>query len=212
METALAHNFQEALLGGDRQIATDVLSRAVGNPPSMDALEKIVVTALDNIGASWERGEAALSQVYMSGRICEELMSPYFPHTDDAPLSQSRLAIAVLNDHHLLGKRIVLSFLKASGLPVQDWGTCTEDRLVDRTLESGVDILLISALMLPSALKVGPVGKRLRENGFTGKIIVGGAPFRIDPSLVEEVGADATADNAMECVKMVKRMLQEVPA
>ena len=176
----------------------------------MTALEELVVTALDNIGSSWEKGEAALSQVYMGGRICEDLMSPYFPQSQTTSAAPPNVAIAVLNDHHLLGKRIVLSFLKASGIPVLDWGSCSEDQLIERTLESRVQVLLISTLMLPSALKIGPVRERLRNSGFTGRIIVGGAPFRIDPTLAAEVGADATADNAMDCVKLVKRMLQEV--
>ena len=210
MTTHHAHDFQEALLRGDRQAAATVLSMVVGDPPAMSALEELVVTALDTIGSSWEQGQAALSKVYISTRICEDLMSPYFPQSPGASAAAPEVAIAVLNDHHLLGKRIVLSFLKASGVPVQDWGSCSEDQLVGRTLESRVRVLLISTLMLPSALKIRTVRERLRSNGFNGKIIVGGAPFRIDPTLVEEVGADATADNAMDCVKLVKRMLQEV--
>lgn len=212
MESRSAQNFQEALLQGDKGSAAEILSRTVGDPPSMPELEQLVVTALDNIGTSWETGEAALSQVYMSGRICEDLLAPYFPQRSTEPQSPPRVAIAVLNDHHLLGKRIILSFLKASGIPVLDWGSCSEEQLVTRTLENRVRILLVSTLMLPSALRIGPARKRLRESGFTGKLIVGGAPFRIDPSLVREVGADATADNAMECVNLVKRFLQETSA
>ena len=37
-------------------------------------MEKLVVPALERIGAGWEQGRVALSQVYMSGRICEELV------------------------------------------------------------------------------------------------------------------------------------------
>jgi methanogenic corrinoid protein MtbC1 len=203
-------NFREALLRGDKGSASEILSHAIGGSTSLDVLETFVVAALEDIGNSWEKGEAALSQIYISGRICEDLMAAYLIESGTVSQSNPRAAIAVLNDHHLLGKRIILAFLKASGVSVLDWGSCSEDQLVQRTLESRVDILLISTLMLPSALRIGSVRKRLRENGFTGKIIVGGAPFRIDPSLVAEVGADATAANAMECVRMVKHMLQEL--
>ena len=40
-----------------------------------DVVEELLVPALDRIGASWEAGLTSLSQVYMAGRIVEELSS-----------------------------------------------------------------------------------------------------------------------------------------
>ena len=36
--------------------------------------EKVVAPALERIGDDWKAGDASLSQVYMSGRICEKLV------------------------------------------------------------------------------------------------------------------------------------------
>lgn len=38
-----------------------------------------MVPALDRIGTGWENGTIALSQVYMSGRICEEVVDDLLP-------------------------------------------------------------------------------------------------------------------------------------
>jgi len=72
-----------------------------------------------------------------------------------------------------------------------------------------IDILLISALMLPSALQVKEVARLLAERGLDVKIIVGGAPFRLDRALFREVGADAAAERASEVVAMIRQVSGE---
>ena len=40
----------------------------------IEAVEQLVIPALEQIGTCWYEGSVALSQVYMSGRFCEELI------------------------------------------------------------------------------------------------------------------------------------------
>ncbi len=63
---------------------------------------------LERIGNLWEKGHCALSQVYMSRRICEELVDALLGPAQSAwlfPPGAARLALAVLEDHHMLGKQ-----------------------------------------------------------------------------------------------------------
>lgn len=80
----------------------------------------------------------ALSQVYMSGRFCEELVEEVLPPSDPDRKHQPRSAIAVLNDFHLLGKRIVYAMLRASGFELFDYGRLDVEGLVQRALEDRV--------------------------------------------------------------------------
>lgn len=166
-------------------------------------VESLVLPALERIGEGWEQGRVALSQVYMSGRICEELVDIILPPGEPARKNQPRMAVATLEDHHLLGKRIVYSALRASGFEVLDYGRMGVDELVDRVREDGVRILLVSTLMLPSALRVKDLRVRLKEAGLEVKIVVGGAPFRFDDQLWQEVEADAMGRNASEAVGII---------
>ncbi|MFW5855403.1 MAG: cobalamin-binding protein, partial [Thermodesulfobacteriota bacterium] len=71
--------------------------------------------------------------------------------------------------------------------------------------EDEVELLLISALMLPSALRVEKVKDLLDRFGSRTQIVVGGAPFRIDPQLGREVGADAVGNSAADAVAIIER-------
>ena len=57
--------------------------------------------------------------------------------------------------------------------------------------------------MLPSALQVREVRAGLWAAGANVRLIVGGAPFRLDAHLWQEVGADAMGRNAAEAVALV---------
>jgi len=207
---ALARELLEALLSVNRLAVKDVLTRPVAGLPPVARVEQLGVPALDAIGSGWEKGEYALSQVYMSGRICEEVVDLILPPTDITRRSQPKMAIATLDDYHLLGKRIVYSTLRASGIELLNYGRMEADELAQRVLQDQVEILLVSVLMLPSALKVRELRHRLERSGRRVRLAVGGAPFRFDRQLWHEVGADACGDTAAEAVNIVGKMIEEV--
>jgi hypothetical protein len=66
--------FNRALLDLDLLAARRILDTVGGGTLSARMLESLVVPALVRLGDAWERGDVALSQVYMSGRMCEHLI------------------------------------------------------------------------------------------------------------------------------------------
>lgn len=90
----------------------------------------------------------------------------------DCAAVAARLALAVLEDHHLLGKQIVRTVLRASGRPVLDYGRRTVDQAVSQVRDDRVDIVLISTLMLPSALRVREVVTQLRQESPQTRVVV----------------------------------------
>lgn len=177
----------------------------------MQAIEELMVPALIRLGEEWDHGEIALSQIYMSSRICEDIVERALPPMAAERKSHPRMAIAVLSDYHTLGKRIVLSVMRASGFEVIDYGRMDVAALVDRVLADEIEILLISVLMLPAALKVKAVRAALAARGARVKIAVGGAPFLFDQELWREVGADAIGRNAAEAVTIVRNWREAQP-
>jgi len=208
---ATALEFEQALLSLDRLAARNMLLESGGAETPFQLVEKLVVPALERIGAGWEQGRVALSQVYMSGRICEELVDTLLPADGLGRKNRPKMAIAVLQDYHLLGKRIVYSVLRSSGFELLDYGRVDADELVRRVRNDGVEVLLISVLMLPSALQVKDVRARLQAIGSEVKIVVGGAPFRLDDQLWKEVGADAMGREASEAIDILAKMTGDVP-
>ncbi|MBF0272467.1 MAG: cobalamin-dependent protein [Magnetococcales bacterium] len=202
----LLDQFRDALESFDRSRAEALFQQALAMDPPLDMVESLIVPTLERIGSDWESGCIALSQVYMSGRMCEDLVSRAFDaeHTE-MPEGQPRRAIVVLHDYHMLGKRIVYSILRASGFPLLDYGRLSVEELVERVIVDRVEELLISVLMLPSALKVREVRNALRTKGVAVRILVGGAPFLFDPDLWREVGADAMGRNAAEGIRILRQ-------
>lgn len=202
--------FRESLETLDRVSADSIFNRALTMHSPMQAIEQIVVPALEQIGNSWQEGNIALSQVYMSGRFCEELVEKVLPPSDPDRKHQPRSAIVVLSDYHMLGKRIVYSLMRASGFELFDYGRMDVDELLERAMSDRIRVLLISVLMLPSALKVREVCAKLKAAGAPIKVVVGGAPFLFDAQLWQEVGADAMGYSAADAVKIVDAWMGEM--
>ncbi|MEE9911515.1 MAG: cobalamin-dependent protein [Deltaproteobacteria bacterium] len=205
--TDLSEQFEKALLSLDRLTAKRLVTQAAGQLTPMELVDRVIVSALTSIGDSWERGDTALSQVYMSGRICEELVDGLLPPGDPQRKDQPPMAIAVLNDYHLLGKRIVYSVLRAGGFDLRDYGRVTVDEVIRKVQADQIRVLLISTLMLHSALNVRDVVAALKAKNLSVKIVVGGAPFRFDGQLWQEVNADAMGRSASDVPGIIRSLM-----
>lgn len=201
----LVNSLERELLGMNKSAAKKIISEAASKIPPIQAASEIVTMALDHIGLGWEEGKYSLSQVYISGLICEEavdeVLPPKAPERKDLP----KMAIGVFEDFHVLGKRIIYSSVRAGGYEITDLGNgLSKSQVVSMVKEQNIAILLLSTLMLPSALKLKELTDELRE--FPVKIIVGGAPFRFDENLWREVGAFATGRNPMEALQLITEL------
>lgn len=197
----------DALLSVDRLKVKEIFSQAqsVSNP--IERIETIIAPVLEWIGTEWEQGRLSLSQVYMSGRLCEEAIEQILPVSPTSQQYQPPMAIAVLEDYHALGKRIVYSMLRANGYTLKDYGRVSVDELVKNIARDQIEILLISVLMLPSALLVKTLRERIDQAGMKVKIVVGGAPFRFDEELWVDVGADACGKTASDALIILRQMI-----
>jgi methanogenic corrinoid protein MtbC1 len=193
IETTI-NQFEKALLNLDNTGAFEVVS-------------KIVIPALERIGNSWQNGNVALSQIYMSGKICESLIDELLPPTSENHKDQPKMAIAVLNDYHFLGKRIIYSHLRSAGFSLTDYGRKTVDELVENICNDDIEVILISTLMYPSALNIGQVKEKLDLEAPNVKMIVGGAPFIMDDQLWKTVGADAMGHDGGEAINWLNGIM-----
>jgi methanogenic corrinoid protein MtbC1 len=203
----LSEQFEQALLSIDRRAAKRLVMESVGQVTPMELVDHVIVAALKRIGEGWERGDFALSQVYMSGRICEELVDELLPPGNSQRKDQPAMAIAVLDDYHLLGKRIVYSVLRAGGFDLKDYGRVTVDEVIRKVQADQIRVLLISTLMLHSALRVQDVVAGLKAAHLDVKIVVGGAPFIFDTQLWREVKADAMGHSASDVTAIIRAIM-----
>lgn len=200
--------FEAALLESDRAGALQILQGF--EAPTLDSLaDGLLVPVLERLGAAWEDGRIALSQIYMAGRICESLVGEHLDAVAPSSLVRPRVGVAAMCDHHALGKRLVQSVLRSAGYAPFDYGQGIEaEELAWRARADGVQALLVSTLMLRAALQVRTLVRLLAEDGGPRlPVIVGGAPFRLDPELWREVGADAMGVSAVDGPRLISKLL-----
>ncbi len=203
----LSNELERALLTLDKDLAEKVILNAIKDSTPIDVASELVSLSLHNIGYLWEEGKLALSQVYMSGIICEEIIDKVLPPLSKTRKNQPKMAIGVFEDYHLLGKRIICSCLRASGIEVMDLGGgLTTDKIADIVRKEDIKILLLSVLMLTSALHIADLKQKLSDTDV--KKVVGGAPFRLDENLWKEVGADAYGKDSSEAIEIVNKLME----
>lgn len=199
---------EQAILSTN-QVKAEQLLLQLNEVSTQDFVEQVMVPAMQRIGNGWENGTVAISQVYMGAKICEKLIAKSSDPSGEFRQPQLHFAIAVLEDFHLLGKSIVYSAIRGIGYRIDDYGRVTVEQLVEKVAADSVDIILVSTLMLRSALRVKELRKSFDARGLQTKIIVGGAPFRFDQELWKEVGADATAVGTSELLPIIERLSGE---
>lgn len=147
----------------------------------------------------------------MSGVISEEVLNRILPENYWNSPTKSKIGTAVFLDCHNLGMKIVSSLVRSSGYPVADLGVGVNvERVMDFVGKEDIKILLISVLMLPSALAVKELTQKMAKSYPDVKVVVGGAPFRLDEELWKKVGAHAMGKNAGEIFEILSRLEKDL--
>lgn len=191
------------LLALDTVATLRELDAATARDDVFTVADTLVAPALEEIGRRWERGEAALSQVYMSARLCQRWIDKAPPPTAATP-TPTRVGVALLQDQHALGKQLVLMALQGAGFAPLDLGRGTAGELFARAQEHDLQVLMISVLMLSAALEVRSLRTLIDEAGSPLQLVVGGAPFRFDRELGERVGAHGVGQTSSDAIALAR--------
>lgn len=200
-------NLMDALLAVNRVTARNLIINEFNGSNAFELINGTIAPALEQIGAMWARGDVALSQDYMASKICEEIVESILPSDSPSRKDMPVIGITTLGDEHMLGRRVVCSFLKANGYNIHDYGDMGIEPVVKKVKEDGIEVLMISTLMLNFALMVKELRASFNDEKLNTKIVVGGAPFLFDPELWKEVGADAMAIDVTEAVYKINEVL-----
>ena len=199
----------DALLTLDYESVKLILLEGIKNPESQNFnSEELLIESQKKFGELWEQGEIALSQVYMAGKICEDVIEEISPNFKPKELYSETIYTVVLEDFHILGKKMLDSILRIAGFKLKDYGFgISAESLLEKLTQDNPRLLLISTLMLNSALRVKILAAEMTKLNLRTKIIVGGAPFNIDSDLWKKVGADGYAPTATKSIEVIKHLL-----
>jgi len=98
---------ERSLLLLDKEAAEKLLKEASAKGSAIEVASQIITATFKKIGDDWEDGSVALSQIYMSGVICEELIDKILPPNSAVRINQPKMAIGCIDSDksELVGNR-----------------------------------------------------------------------------------------------------------
>ncbi len=211
---ALAHQYLQALLRGDRNTAsTLVIDAAEKGIPVKDLYLHVFQRTQREVGRLWQSNEIGVAQEHYCTAATQLIMSRLYPWVFGGEKSGRILvATCVSGDLHELGVRMVADFFEMEGWDTVYLGANTPTAsIVEMARDRRPSALAISATIayhIPEvAALVSAIRKAIPDGG--PKVLVGGYPFNLDPDLWRKVGADGHARDAEEAISVAARLVGE---
>lgn len=174
-----------------------------------------LMSGADEVGKRFERFEYFLPELMLAGRALKSAMEIVKPvllekYADAADQARGKVVAAtVQTDIHDIGKNIVSSMLTAAGFEVTDMGVDVPIKsIIDKAEETGADIICLSALLTTSMPFMKDLIQLLEARNLREKyiVLVGGAS--VTDTWARAIGADGTAKNAADAVKLARDKVQ----
>jgi corrinoid protein of di/trimethylamine methyltransferase len=204
----------EAIQSFEEEKVLNAVKKALslGVDPS-EIIEKGIAKGLRIVGDKYERGELFLMHLVAAAepaqKAVKELLEPEIKKKAGERKSLGKVVIGtVQGDIHDIGKNIVAAMLFAAGFDVIDLGKdVPAEEFAKKAKEVGANIVGASALLSTTLPVQKEIIEALKAMGIRDKVktIFGGAPCT--PEWVEEIGGDGYAENAIEAVKVAKRLI-----
>jgi methanogenic corrinoid protein MtbC1 len=202
----------EYILNGDRHEAIELLEKQAQRVHWRETIIELLEPVLDEMGKRWAAEKISLAAGYLAGKIAEDALTKAVQAKEAIPQTKGPVVIGnVEDDYHSLGRKMVVVFLQTAGWKVIDLGNdVLAAEFVAAAIENDAKIIAVSAMMLTNAENILKIRTEMERCGVAGKIklAVGGAIFKVRPELVEEVGGDGTASNAVDVPNLMERLLK----
>jgi len=199
-------------IAGCAQLTQEALNAGI---PPLDIITKGLSPGMKIVGDKFEAAEIFLPQIMMSGKAMSNAMEILNPELEKTKVAGEETGLAITfvaeGDIHDIGHRLVTTMLGANGFEILDLGVdvLNENVVEEAAKHKGQKVLLVgSALMTTSMLGQKDLMDRLREENLRDsvKCMFGGAP--VSMKWIDEIGADATAENAAEAAKVALNVMK----
>lgn len=215
-ESSLLLAVQDAIINGEVSETEVAIQQALA--AGMDVMEILhngVMRGAEIVGQKFEAGEYFLPELMLTGRALKAAMgilTPLLQAQNQAAEEAGKVVMATIQtDIHDIGKNMVASMLSAAGFQVTDLGVDVPIKeIIARAQALQVDLIGVSALLTTSLPYMQDLIRLLEAMGVRNrfKVMVGGAS--VTPAFAEQIGADGTASNAIDAVKLARRLVQEL--
>jgi corrinoid protein of di/trimethylamine methyltransferase len=205
----LAHAVEEGEEEDARAIAEQAMAEKVDPLEAVDALTE----AIREVGERFERMDIFLPEMMLAAQAMQKALEPITPHLEEQKVQRQRKGTVVIGtvegDIHEIGKSIVALLLEVNGYAVHDLGPDVNALdFIKKAQELEADVIGASALMTTTMPGQQEIVELLKDMGLRERflVMVGGTP--VTDAWAEEIGADAWAENAMQAVSVLGKVME----
>ncbi len=199
------------VLAGRKGPMPEVIGRVLKGHDVLYAINEVLIPALDEVGARFEKGTFFLPQLMASAEAAKAgfnvLKEANAGAEGETVPAKGKIVICTVHgDIHDIGKNIVRMLLENYGYDVVDLGRDVPPQtVVDAVLADHVELVGLSALMTSTVPAMAETIELLRAQAPWCKVIVGGAV--LNPEYAQMVGADYYAKDATETARIAGEVL-----
>lgn len=179
--------------------------------PAFDGIMEGLVDGMNKASDLYDAEEYFVTDVLLCSDAMYaglEVLRPHLPENADGGAKPKAVIGVVEGDTHDIGKNLVKIMLDTAGFEMYDLGRDVPlDAFVDKAIEVDASLVCMSTLMTTTMVGMKTVIEKLQEKGIRDKVkvMIGGSP--ISQKYADEIGADGYSANAVEAVKLAKRLL-----
>ena len=179
--------------------------------PAFDGIMEGLVYGMNRASELFEAEEYFVTDVLLCSDAMYaglDILRPYLPETSRDDKVTGVIGV-VEGDTHDIGKNLVKIMLETAGFHMIDLGRDVPlAKFVETAKEENADFVCLSTLMTTTMGGMETVIRLLTEAGLRDrvKVMIGGGP--ISQKYADRIGADGYSQNAVEAVKLAKRLLR----
>lgn len=214
---------ENVLIGRRNKEDEDLEGGSVGEPAVKELVEEAleegvepkkiidcINDAMAAVGKKFETGEYFVPDMLASAEAVSVGMEVLEPYLLERGKREEKFVVAtVKGDIHDIGKNIFAMMLKGAGFDVIDLGVDVSAEDIVKTVtgeNAGIVGIGLSALLTTTMEYMRVVTEKLREEGISKEVLVGGAP--VSKEYADKIGAIYCSD-AFEGVDKAKELMKE---
>ncbi len=208
----LARQYLDALLSGDRRLASKMILDAVeGGVHVRDIYIYVFQRSQYEIGRLWYLNQVSVAQEHYCSAATQLIMSQLYPYIFSTDKKGLRfMAACVGGELHELGIRMVADFFEMDGWDTYYMGANTPTASIIEALDSHSPHVIGISASMPThigILKELITTVRNHDSQRHVKIMVGGYALQSSPELWVKLGADGYARDAEQAVAFANNLV-----
>ena len=178
--------------------------------PAFDGIMEGLVDGMNRASQLYEEEEYFVTDVLLCSDamyVGLDILRPHLPEEEGEAKIKGVIGV-VEGDTHDIGKNLVKIMMETAGFEMIDLGRDVPlQKFVDTAKEEGAELVCMSTLMTTTMGGMETVIHLLEEARIRDKVkvMIGGGP--ISQKYADKIGADGYSQNAVEAVKLAKRLL-----